>query len=330
MLAAIPLTLLFRSAAFPQMVRPPEDKPVGTPLFVVTVKGQEGFIDRDGQIAIEPTYQKAYSFRDGLAAVQKEGEWGFIDTRGRVVIEPQFVMVSSFSEGLAAFRDQRFTDPWGFIDKTGKVVIKPQFDCAEDFRNGIAKVGFQTFQSKLLSRIADVGIQCDERFIDRNGKFLPEPSPLHYATGEPGERIPFLNNGMTGFLNAQGEVVIEPRFQQASAFSDGRACARQGGLYGYIDKRGEWASAHSFGMREAFQKVSRECGLARKAGASSIVMAKWSFPPGSDGCTRNFDTASPESPSRVNSVTSTPRGSGSGNRATRTMQHASAAHGLAR
>ncbi len=254
MLAAIPLTLLFRSAAFPQMVRPPEDKPVGTPLFVVTVKGQEGFIDRDGQIAIEPTYQKAYSFRDGLAAVQKEGEWGFIDTRGRVVIEPQFVMVSSFSEGLAAFRDQRFTDPWGFIDKTGKVVIKPQFDCAEDFRNGIAKVGFQTFQSKLLSRIADVGIQCDERFIDRNGKFLPEPSPLHYATGEPGERIPFLNNGMTGFLNAQGEVVIEPRFQQASAFSDGLACARQGGLYGYIDKRGEWAIRPQFRYARSFSE----------------------------------------------------------------------------
>jgi len=254
MLAAILLSLLLPATSFPQVVPPPQAEPVGPPLFVVTVKGKDGFIDRDGQIVIEPTYEKAYPFTDGLAAVQKQGAWGFIDTKGRVVIEPRFVMVGSFSDGLATFREKWLTDPWGYIDKTGKVVIKPQFDCAEQFRNGVARVGFETFQSKLLSRIADVGIQCDHRFIDRNGKFLPEPSPMHYATGEPGELIPFTKNGLTGYLNVKGKVVIEPKFQVAFAFSDGLARVCKGGQVGYIDNRGEWVIPPRFQYAKDFSE----------------------------------------------------------------------------
>ena len=156
-LVAVVLTSLIPSASFAQVVPPPQVEPIAPPLFVVTVNGNDGFIDREGKIVIEPAFEKAYPFTDGLAAVQKHGVWGFIDTKGRVVIEPRFVMVGLFSDGLARVRDKRFTDPWGYIDKTGKVVIEPQFDAAADFRNGVARVGFATLKGKLLSRFVDVG-----------------------------------------------------------------------------------------------------------------------------------------------------------------------------
>lgn len=253
-LAAILLVLLPASVSFSQLVPPPRIGPDGPPLFVVTVNGKDGFIDRDGRIVIEPTFEKAYPFSDGLAAVQKNELWGFIDTKGRMVIEPQFIMVGLFSDGLARFRDKRFTDSWGYIDKTGKVVIEPQFDAAADFRNGVARVGFATLKGKLLSRIVDVGLECDYKFIDRTGKIVPEPPPLHYATGEPGELIPFRKNNMAGYLNAEGEVVIEPQFQAASAFSDGLASVRKEGLFGYIDKRGEWVIPPRFQYANDFSE----------------------------------------------------------------------------
>jgi len=239
-LTAIVLTILIPSASFAQVVPPPQVESIAPPLFVVTVNGKDGFIDRDGKIVIEPTFEKAYPFTDGLAAVQKQGEWGFIDTKGRVIIEPQFVSVGLFSDGLATFQDKRHPNKEGYIDKIGKVVIEPQFDVAAGFRNGVARVGFATLKGKLLSRIADVGLECDYKFIDRTGKIVPEPSPLHYATGEPGELIPFRKDDVSGYLNAKGEVVIQPQFQVASAFSEGLACVCKGGLFGYIDTRGEW------------------------------------------------------------------------------------------
>lgn len=239
-LAAILLTFLPPSVSSSQLNPPPRLEPDGPPLFVVTVNGKDGFIDRDGKIVIEPTFEKAFPFTDGLAAVQKQGAWGFIDTKGRLIIEPQFVSVGLFSEGLAIFQDKRHPNKKGYIDKTGKVIIEPQFDAAAVFRNGVARVGFATLKGKLLSWIADVGLECDYKFIDRNGKFVPEPPPLHYATGEPGELIPFRKEDLAGYLNANGKVVIQPQFQTASPFSEGLACVCKGGLFGYIDTRGEW------------------------------------------------------------------------------------------
>ncbi len=251
-LAAILLTLLLPSASFSQLVPPPRVEPVGPPLFVVTVKSKDGFMDSDGKIAIEPAFEKAYPFTDGLAAIQQEGQWGFIDTKGRIVIEPQFISVSHFSEGLATFQHKRYSDKQGYINKAGKVVIEPQFDVAEPFRNGVARVGFATLKGRLLGLIADVGVECDFEFIDRTGKIVPEPSPLHYATGEPGELIPFWKNDLAGYLNAKGEVVIEPKFHVGSAFSEGLAIACKDKLLGFIDKRGEWVIPPRFEYASEF------------------------------------------------------------------------------
>ena len=245
-LAAIFVVLLPPSGALSQVVPPPLIEPDGSPLFVVTVNGKDGFIDRDGKIVIEPAFEKAYPFSDGLAAVRKRGAWGFIDTQGRVVIEPQFVSVGPFSDGLAIFEDKRRANKKGYIDKFGKVVIEPRFDAAADFRNGVAKVGFATLRGKLLSWFADIGVECDSKFIDRTGEIVPEPPPQHFATGDPGELIPFRKGHSAGYLNAQGEVVIAPQFEVASAFSEGLACVGKRGLFGYIDTRGEWVISPRF------------------------------------------------------------------------------------
>ena len=244
--------MLLPSVLFAHLEPPPRIEPAGPPLFVVTVNGKAGFINQDGKIVIEPVFEKAYHFTDGLAAVQKQGVWGFIDTNGRVVIEPQFISVGLFSEGLATFQHKRYSDKEGYIDKAGKVVIKPQFDVAEPFRNGVARVGFATLKGRLLAMVADVGVECDFKFIDRTGKIVPEPSPLHYATGEPGELIPFRKDGLAGYLNAKGEVVIEPQFHAGSAFSEGLARACKDKLFGFIDRHGEWVIPPAFEYASEF------------------------------------------------------------------------------
>jgi hypothetical protein len=54
-----------------------------------------------------------------------------------VVIQPQFDEAEAFSEGLARVK---IADKWGYIDKTGKLVISPQFDEAEAFSEGVALI----------------------------------------------------------------------------------------------------------------------------------------------------------------------------------------------
>lgn len=48
------------------------------------------------------------------------------------------------------------------------------------------------------------------------------------------------SNGRWGFINANNQVVISPRFEDAKEFKDGRAAVKMNGKWGYINKRGEW------------------------------------------------------------------------------------------
>ena len=55
-------------------------------------------------------------------------KWGYIDKSGKIVIEPQFDDASSFSEGLAAVCLGDYCPlrgKWGYIDKSGEYVWEP-------------------------------------------------------------------------------------------------------------------------------------------------------------------------------------------------------------
>ena len=60
---------------------------------------------------------------------------------GTIVINPQFDSADAFSDGLAAVRigDDK-TGKWGFIDKTGRIAINLQFDESRSFSDGLAMV----------------------------------------------------------------------------------------------------------------------------------------------------------------------------------------------
>ena len=96
---------------------------------------------KTGTIVINPQFEYARSFSEGLAAVFIGGKCGFIDKTGRIVINPQFGEAKRFTDGLAAVRiGDDTTGKWGFIDKTGHYVINPQFDYARSFSEGLAAV----------------------------------------------------------------------------------------------------------------------------------------------------------------------------------------------
>ena len=83
---------------------------------------------------IEPVYEQVAYFSEDLAAVKLNGKYGFIDKMGNIVIQPQFEWAFRFREGFAWVREDRS----GFIDRTGKLVVDPPAGthCWE-FREGL-------------------------------------------------------------------------------------------------------------------------------------------------------------------------------------------------
>ncbi len=149
-----------------------------------------GFINREGIFAIEPRFEAAQDFHEGLAAVRVGDLWGFIDTDGTVVIPPQFEQVQSFREGLAA---AKLDGRWGFVDPTGLFKIPPQFDDVEPFSDSLA--------------VASLGEKSF--YIDRGGRIkIAEPYK---------ERTPFahglaavlLSDKHVAYIDHNGKVVFD-------------------------------------------------------------------------------------------------------------------------
>jgi hypothetical protein len=81
-------------------------------------------------------------FNEGLAPVLSNNKFGFIDKTGQVVVEPLFRETYGFSEGLAAVKiigsDGQYV--WGYIDRAGRFAIAPKFKEAQTFAGGLAQV----------------------------------------------------------------------------------------------------------------------------------------------------------------------------------------------
>ena len=124
------------------------------------VEGKWGYIDKQGTLVIQPQFDTAGPFRNGLAVVANDRKFGYIDKTGKIVIPLQFASAGSFSEGLASVRiGDYMAGKDGYIDEQGKIVIEPQFDSAFPFNGGLA----------------DVRIGDKYGFIDKTGKIVIPP-----------------------------------------------------------------------------------------------------------------------------------------------------------
>lgn len=90
-----------------------------------------------GDWTINPRFDSAGAFSDGLAAVSLNGKWGFIDKSGANSIPFKYEQCGMFVDGLARVK---LYGKWGFIDKAGSTVIPMKYAMAADFSDGLAKV----------------------------------------------------------------------------------------------------------------------------------------------------------------------------------------------
>lgn len=134
---------------------------------------QYGFIDRNGDTAIDFDYEGTYpflggkaiaklndkfiilepngsaklrlnvveinEFYNGLAAVKldREGRWGYIDLEGKIKVTTRYSKPGAYSERLISVNNG---DKSGYIDKEETEIVPFEFEEANDFNEGVAAV----------------------------------------------------------------------------------------------------------------------------------------------------------------------------------------------
>jgi hypothetical protein len=258
-------------------------------LYRVSVEGKWGYIDNTGTIKIQPQFELALPFFEGLAVVGLNGKMGYIDTSGTLVIPMQYAMHSDFSDGLCLVMVQEGgNQTWGYIDKTGATVIQPTFDTANDFSEGLAGVA--------------ASLDTDSHgYIDKSGDLvitLPKDLRPEWSFEQGGfsegraivQKLALDNSEAPGFrygyVDTSGQVVIPPEFSQATDFSEGLAAvgvAENGVVkWGYIDKTGAWIVRPQYDKAGPFSEglagvALQESDSPETGGSISISGDRWGY-----------------------------------------------------
>lgn len=174
-----------------------------------------GYIDTSGAIVYRG-FADAEPFSEGLAVVSPDKEkYGYISLDGEYVIEPIYQTAFSFSEGLAAvapmtddFEDRKY----GYIDTAGNYVLDPIYGTAGEFWGGIADVTFGDFRDMEYYFIFPSGEVALEGAFD-GGIPVREAGDGVWSVRRMGEREGY-------FMSATGEKIL-PDYSPDLFFPDG-------------------------------------------------------------------------------------------------------------
>ena len=193
----------------------------------------------------------------------KSDKWGYMNVKGEMVIEPKFEWVDDFAGDYAVVYDGKNK---GVIDVNGDYVIDPAFRYIDLSDNGIAFV---------VKEDGDVG-----RFVDMNGNYVVDKEFIR------GERkfsegfcpVKDCETELWGYIDSEGNYLVEPKYKTAEVFSDGMAIVEnEAGLKGYIDATGkeivpcQYQHARNFGEYDlAPVEVDGSWGYIKKDGSYYI------------------------------------------------------------
>lgn len=215
---------------------------------------REGFANRDGEIVLlldEDVYVDSgydgfyYGGREtGIWLIEGKtefgAEWvdGFFDVQSGVYsgLKWQQVRIWCSDSRLIPVADENWK--WGYVSRdTGEMVIPAKYDSdnmGSNFYDGYAVVTVCDDDYNIVQTL----------LIDETGKEYPLPEGIHeeYCDIEIGDGLFEVvgANGLYGYCNTSGEVVIEPQFAYAFEFEDGYAEVEfTDGTYGVIDQTGK-------------------------------------------------------------------------------------------
>lgn len=208
-------------------------------LAIVTEKNVTGGINYKGEYVIDPIYESINPFKEERAVFVLNGNMGAMDRYGNVITRKKYNFVADFNEerAIVAMNDENGNYRYGFINKYGKEITPLKYISANDFKDDVALVKIKDNEFGLINRIGQVIKTYNYAYV------------AEYADG----LMVFAKSleGPYGYINKDGEVVIEAIYAEARGFNDMVAVVskdgKYNGPYGVINLKGEsiYASIYS-------------------------------------------------------------------------------------
>lgn len=231
----------------------------GLLLVTMEVEGQArcGYLNKEGEFVVQPTFLEGRPFSQGLAAVKMvvsraeadrrvadylhindyhsgEGDWveryGFINQKGEMVIAPSFRDAYGFSQDLVAV--ELTEGEWGYLHLNNSLAVLGQYDWADDFVGDYAIVQQEGYYG-VIRQDGSLALPLDFSSIGGGDGIFSVKLDQKYAIASP-----------------EGGILKEAAYDSVGYFSEGYAMVEVDGLWGYVNQGGNQIIAPQY--RQAF------------------------------------------------------------------------------
>lgn len=277
-----------------------EVRPFKDGMAAVKKNEKWGFINKQGIVSVPIVYDNVCDFSEGLAAVEQNGKCGFVDKSGRVVIPTKYEPVSAdikFQNGYAevfengyksnmfnlSFESRKEFDGYAMYIDPSSILTKGY----NLYKRIIDKNGNEIKDAKSISGldgvytyVKDINISPDKSMSfglkSLNGNVILPPTYGYIGEFNNGLALVF-NNNKAGYIDKQGNIKIQCKYDDGNVFSEGIAAVKKGGKWGYINTQGREITPFIFKEARpckggfACVGVGDKYGFISKSGAPLII-----------------------------------------------------------
>lgn len=233
----------------------------GMAIYAITDEFDEykyGYIDLEGNEITKAIYTGAWNFlENGIATVEVDGEYFVINKKGETISKAVTKdLITPFSNDLAGFEDT--FGSCGYVNLDGQVVIESTYYDVNEFNEYGTAIVEDTDNKMWL--------------IDTKGNKVTEVGYDDISREICDGLIKVEKDGLYGYIDCKGNVIVNPQYQEAEDFSDGLAVVKKDKLYGYIDTKGNLVIDYKYLLAQDFNS-----GLAHVVEDYSVMTKEQYF-----------------------------------------------------
>lgn len=191
-----------------------------------------GIITSELNVLTDPVYKRIYNVKDNLVSVQYQSEYLTLELRANDVKTWDYNSMAIWSDSaFIVYKGNKI----GFVNRdSGLVVTEPSIDKVWDLTEDMAVFAVNYVQQSYKWNGRGEGLKID-------------------YSGNRG-----FDSGKFGYVNAQGQIVIQAIYDAAYDFSEGMAVVRYGDIFtgrrGYIDTKGNLLIPPVFSYAYSFEQ----------------------------------------------------------------------------
>ncbi len=233
-------------------------------LYLVKVNDKWGYINRKGEMVIEPIYENCCYQRyedsccsriiwpDALGIVKQGGKYGAINVNGNLKLECNYDFLDQYHNSLIIAKSG---GNYGILSENGDTIFPFIFD------NQFISCNNKTGQGQINKKYYLLDFKNKtkkETNFDKISYFVEG-----LAAVKKGENL--------GYINQKGELVIDAEYQTVWPYNKGLAAVKQNYQWGFIDTTGKFVIEPQFDETEGFDLFSGKYAIVVKNKKYGII-----------------------------------------------------------